>query len=148
MAKAIADAFSDTKLIMKPLITGAINLQIKSIRLIIEFIFVKTSKAWPSDITTTLFFENNHTKIRVVENFKLSFFCLICQDYHSLSIRMVPARVESAPTAPEMSVSNNSKMNAPKFVDFKVEKTSKAITETPAMIKERFWDTNQILRAC
>lgn len=61
---------------------------------------------------------------------------------------MVPARVESTPMAPEMLVSITRKMKAVKFVDFKVEKTSNAITESPAITKERFWVTNQIRRTC
>ena len=41
--------------------------------------------------------------------------------YHSLSIRIVPARVESTPIAPEMFVSITSKMKAVRLVDFKLE---------------------------
>lgn len=42
-AKVKADALRDTKLIIKPVTTGAKSLQIKSIRLITEFIFVSMS---------------------------------------------------------------------------------------------------------
>lgn len=42
-AKVNADALRDTKLIIKPVTTGAKSLQIKSIRLITEFIFVSMS---------------------------------------------------------------------------------------------------------
>jgi len=64
IAKVIAEALTDTKLMMKPLITGARSLQVKSIRLIIELILVRTPGGWPSDITTTLHFENNYHHIR------------------------------------------------------------------------------------
>lgn len=53
-ARVMADAVRETKLIMKPVITGANSLQIKSIRLMIEFIFVNSPGGCPSDITTTL----------------------------------------------------------------------------------------------
>lgn len=53
-ARAIADAVREIKLMMNPEMTGANNLQIKSIRLIIEFMFVSSAGGWPSDITTTL----------------------------------------------------------------------------------------------
>jgi len=42
-AKVIADAFSDTKLIMNPVTTGARSLQVRSMRLVTEFIFVRNS---------------------------------------------------------------------------------------------------------
>ena len=58
--------------------------------------------------------------------------------YHSLSIRIVPARVESTPTAPETLVNITSKMKAAKFVDFRVEKTINEITVQPATMKEMF----------
>lgn len=51
---------------------------------------------------------------------------------------MVPARVESTATAPEMLVSTTSKMNAVKFVDFNVENFTNTITVPPAIMKERF----------
>lgn len=47
---------------------------------------------------------------------------------------MVPARVESAAIAPEMLVNITRKMNAVKFVDFKNENFSSAITVPPAII--------------
>nr|GMD48111.1 hypothetical protein Iba_chr10fCG3280 [Ipomoea batatas]GME05700.1 hypothetical protein Iba_scaffold3157CG0020 [Ipomoea batatas] len=53
-ARAMADAVREMKLMMHPEITGANNLHTKSIRLIIEFMFVCSSGGWPSDITTTL----------------------------------------------------------------------------------------------
>jgi hypothetical protein len=63
-AKVIAEALTDIKLIMKPLITGARSLQVKSIRLIVELIFVSTSGVWPSEINTTLHFEKKYRQIR------------------------------------------------------------------------------------
>lgn len=53
-ARKTADAVNEMKLIMKPETTGANSLQVRSILLIIEFIFVKTPGDSPSDITTTL----------------------------------------------------------------------------------------------
>lgn len=53
-ARVMADAVRETKLIIKPVMTGANSLQIKSIRLMTEFIFVSCPGGWPSDITTTL----------------------------------------------------------------------------------------------
>ena len=64
-------------------------------------------------------------------------------NYHSLSIRIVPARVESAPTAPETFVNITSRMKALKFVSFKAENTNNAITVPPATMKDRFCDINQ-----
>lgn len=135
---------------MKPVITGASNLQVKSMRLIIEFIFVNTPGGWPSDITTTLCFENDYNNVSVVKigNQFFHIRSAVITSYHSLSIKIVPARVEITPTAPETLVSMTSKINAVKFVNFKVEKINNTITETPATMKERFWDTNQIRRTC
>lgn len=139
-----ADAFSDTKLIMKPLITGATNLQVKSIRLITEFISASKLGGWPSDITTNLFLKTNNKKeLQVLLfNFMFSFKGLWAINYHSLSIRMVPANVESTPTAPEMFVNITRAMNATIFVNFRLGNTSKATTAPPAIMKERFWVTN------
>lgn len=56
---------------------------------------------------------------------------------------MVPARVESTEIAPEMLVNITSAMNAKRFVSLRLENISKVITEPPAIMKERFWVTNQ-----
>lgn len=51
---------------------------------------------------------------------------------------MVPARVESTPTAPETLINMMKEMNAVTFADFKSAGTRIAITAPPATINERF----------
>jgi len=68
--------------------------------------------------------------------------------YHSLSINIVPARVESTPMPPQTLIMITSKMKMEKFVDFKEEWTSKATTEPPAITKERFCVTNHNFKTC
>lgn len=56
-ARVTAEAFNDAKLMMKPETTGAKSLQVRSILLITEFIWVNVSGGLPSEITTTLKFK-------------------------------------------------------------------------------------------
>nr|GLL36668.1 hypothetical protein Itr_chr10CG03890 [Ipomoea trifida] len=127
-ARAMADAVREMKLMMHPEITGANNLHTKSIRLIIEFMFVCSSGGWPSDITTTL-------QMRT-------------QNHHSLSINMVPARLESTAAAPETLISIMSNINGAELIGIKSGQARTATTEAPATIKERFLVSNQNLRTC
>lgn len=68
--------------------------------------------------------------------------------YHSLSINIVPARVESTPMPPQILIVNTINMKAEKFVNFKDELSSKATTVAPATTKERFCVTNHNCKTC
>lgn len=110
-ANVTADAFKEIKLMMKPDITGLSSLQTRSIRLIVEFMSVSTSGGWRSDITTTL--SKNQSFDLKVTWMELSCHILFKTtiNYHSLSIKIVPARDESAPRAPVILINITSIMN-------------------------------------
>lgn len=63
--------------------------------------------------------------------------------YQSLSTRMVPARVESAPTAPEMFTNTTNETKVGKSLSFMAGLAINAITVPPATMNERFCDTSQ-----
>jgi hypothetical protein len=50
---------------------------------------------------------------------------------------MVPARVESAASAPDTLVTTTSATKTGKFVFLRLWKTSRAVTETPAVMKDK-----------
>lgn len=90
-ASATAEACVDTKLITNPDSTGARSLQLRSILRMAELILVSTTGGCPLHITTT----------------------------HSLSISMVPARVESAASAPDTLVTTTRATKTGKLVTFR-----------------------------
>lgn len=76
--------------------------------------------------------------------YKIGFRC----NYHSLSTKIVPARTESTPMAPEILVMMTSKMNIVGLLDFKSGYASKPITVTPAIAKDKFCVRSQSWRTC
>lgn len=61
---------------------------------------------------------------------------------------MVPARVESTPMAPEISVMATRKTKTQKLVNLKDVYTSNATTVIPATTKEIFCVTNHSCKTC
>lgn len=74
----------------------------------------------------------------------LSHSFLMETSHHSLSIRMVPARLERTATAPDKLVKKTSTANSRKLVDFKSWYVSSEDTVPPASMKERFCVNNHV----
>lgn len=69
---------------------------------------------------------------------------LLMETHHSLSIRMVPARLERTATAPDKLVKMTSTAKSRKLVDFKPWHISSEDTVPPANMKERFCVNNHV----